>query len=143
MDNRDKQVAPLVYMNRRTTQYRRIGSRFGGSLVGSVLALSAMTGTALAHSGDSGLHHHDGWMGFNTGMDSWVFGGGFFWMLFGIVLLLGLPITIIYLSFTRKVSYGEPEKDALSVLRRRYARGEISAEEFESRRTTLLAEQET
>jgi putative membrane protein len=69
---------------------------------------------------------HDGW--------GW-------WMLFGwvwVALLFGLVVWAVLAVTSRDGGahrHGEP--DALEILRRRYARGEIDDEEFEKRRQRL------
>jgi putative membrane protein len=73
------------------------------------------SGTRSAHDGDDGLHHHDGWM----------------------VALVGVPFGLGYLLLSRTDSGGGPTDDAMTVLRRRYAEGEIDDEEFDSRRRKL------
>lgn len=67
-----------------------------------------------------------------------MFGGGMF---FGPLLLIGLVFLIFY------GVVGEAESttkdDALDTLRDRYARGEITDEEFEERRLTLQNQQDS
>lgn len=96
------------------------------STVGSVL-LIAFTGVATAQ--------HGGGMGGTGGM------GGFGWWPFlWALILLSVVLVIGYGVYAR----GRPPADertrtdtALSTLRSRYARGEISEEEFEERRRRL------
>lgn len=72
---------------------------------------------------------HDGW--------GWWMVVGWIWM----VVFWGLIIWAVYAVVTRiegnhdRRQPGEP--DALALLERRYARGEIGAEEFERMRQTL------
>ncbi|HXK32882.1 MAG TPA: SHOCT domain-containing protein [Dehalococcoidia bacterium] len=69
---------------------------------------------------------HDGW--------GW-------WMVFGWVwmaLLIALVVWAVVAVTSREGSaQGRGEGDALEILRRRYARGEIDEEEFEQRRQRL------
>lgn len=97
------------------------------------LTIAGVTGTAVAHGGDDGSHHHDGWMG-THGSWGWV---GMGWMLVWGLALIGIPAFVLYAIATRGRNGGTAGDDALSVLRERYARGEIDDEEFEARRTQL------
>lgn len=91
----------------------------------------AFSGTAVAHSGDDGVHHHDSWMGSHGG----AFGD--LWMALWMVVLIGVPLGLGYLLLTRREVNGEATDDALAVLRRRYAEGELDEEEFDARRRKL------
>lgn len=66
-------------------------------------------------------------------------GLGFLWMLLWLSVLIALIAGLYYL-FTQKSSLGllstEPDS-ALEILRERYARGELTDEEFEERSTKL------
>ncbi len=84
--------------------------------------------------GVSGLFAHGGW-GFRGGccMGWWPF-GGYFGGIFGIIIALGT----IYIVFLLLKSLRTPgnhhdmnQSSALEILKARYARGEISKEEFE------------
>lgn len=100
----------------------------------AALAITGLTGTAVAHGDDDGFHHHDGWMG-THGNGGW-FGMG--WMLVWGLVMIGIPVFILYAIATRIGGGGDgTSDDALSVLRQRYARGEIDDEEFETRRQQL------
>ena len=66
---------------------------------------------------------------------SMMYGGGIFGWVFTILILIGLVLLIKYLwegGGTRR------EESALELLKKRYARGEISKEEFEERKKDLL-----
>jgi putative membrane protein len=83
------------------------------------------TTTAAAHTGGS---YGGGMMG------GWgLFGGtmGLLWM----GLLLVLPAVVLYGLLTRRG--GRRDDRPLAVLRERYARGELTDDEFEARRATL------
>lgn len=97
-------------------------------------AIIGLTGTAVAHSGDNGYHHHDGWMG-THGNWGWL---GMDGMLIWGLVLIGVPALVLYAIVTRIGGTRETgREDALSVLRQRYARGEIDDDEFETRRQQL------
>jgi uncharacterized membrane protein len=74
-------------------------------------------------------------------MDRWGWGGGFFMMFLWVILI----IAAIYIAvrLTQKGAGGTggattpPQDSALDILQKRYARGEISKEEFEERRKDL------
>lgn len=87
------------------------------------------TGTAVAHDGGSyeGMIGGSGWGLFGGVMGLW----GLLWM----GLLIAIPLYIVYALLNRE-STGNDEQ-ALSVLRERYARGELSEEEFDRRRDKL------
>ena len=95
--------------------------------------LVAATGTAVAHGGYGGSYG-----GGMMGGGGWgLFGGtmgllGVLWM----VLLLAVPAYLVYALLVRDGDDGADRP--LTVLRERYARGELSDEEFEQRRERLL-----
>lgn len=113
-----------------------------GITIVSLLVITTIGGPVAAHTGDDGFHHHDGWMGTHGGMDGVMYGGlGFVWMILWTVILIGIPVGLVYLLLTRRETDGSTEDDALALLRRRYAEGEIDEEEYETRRGKLLANQ--
>ncbi|UCZ53548.1 SHOCT domain-containing protein [Bacillus shivajii] len=71
--------------------------------------------------------------GYGVGFGGW----GIFGMLFQIALLVGFVYLIVYLfqSFTRPKQ--NEEKTSLQILEERYARGEISEEEFKTKKRIL------
>ena len=67
----------------------------------------------------------------------WYYSGvDWFWMAGAMVLYWGVAITLVIL-FILAVSRGGKQDQAIEVLRRRLAGGEISTEEFEATRKTL------
>ena len=74
----------------------------------------------------------------------WVWGWGILWMLmitaFWVLVLLGLALVVRWLwragSEVRPAKL--PEESALEILKKRYARGEIGKEEFETKKRDLL-----
>ena len=71
------------------------------------------------------------------------FGGGavgWFWMFGGVLVMVGVVVLIVWAVSTvsRGATGREPERStALDVLRERYARGEITQQEFEQAKKTL------
>ncbi|MCW8955973.1 MAG: SHOCT domain-containing protein [Gammaproteobacteria bacterium] len=73
------------------------------------------------------MFDHDGWM---------IFGGGLMW-LFWIVLIV-LLVMLFKSLFTTNTDTRPPAEDSpLTILKKRYARGEIDEDEFERRRKEL------
>lgn len=62
------------------------------------------------------------------------YGGGILWLLFWILVIIGLALLIRYLWQGGK----REEESALEILKKKYARGEISKEEFEEKKKDLL-----
>jgi putative membrane protein len=58
------------------------------------------------------------------------------WLIFWILILVGLALLIKYLWEGAGVRAGH--ESALEVLKKRYARGEISKEEFEEKKKDLI-----
>jgi len=114
---------------------QELGQRSRGRLLATapllVVLVIAFSGPAVAHSGDDGFHHHDGWMGAPGGAF------GYLWMTLWMVVLIVVPLGLGYLLLTRRDSSDGTTDDALTVLRRRYAEGEIDEEEFDARRRKL------
>ncbi|MBX0297684.1 SHOCT domain-containing protein [Haloarcula nitratireducens] len=95
----------------------------------AVPLLVAATGTAAAHGGES---YGGGMMGGGWGL----FGGAMgLWGLLWMGLLIAVPLYLVYALLNRETD-GDDE-GPLSVLRERYARGELSDDEFERRREQL------
>ncbi len=71
-------------------------------------------------------------------MDGYGMGGGWWllWLIFWILVIIGLVLLIKYLWEGGAAKKG-PES-ALEILKKRYARGEISKEEFEEKKKDLL-----
>lgn len=61
--------------------------------------------------------------------------GGMLWMLlcvfFGIILLTGIVLLLVWAIRTPGKGRTQTEEAALDILKKRYARGEISREEYE------------
>jgi len=120
-------------MTRTTTRLASVALAVGVALA----LLSATAGLAAGHTGDDGMHHHDGWMGSHAGGGMW---GGLGWlpMLGGLLVVLAVPAIAVYALATRGGSgTAAGADDALATLRQRYAAGEIDEEEFERRRERL------
>ncbi|WP_435069796.1 SHOCT domain-containing protein [Haloplanus sp. C73] len=96
----------------------------------AVPLLIAASGTAAAHGGgghSGGMMGGGGWGLFGGGMGLW----GLLWM----GLLIAVPLYLAY-SLLNSDSGGDDSRP-LAVLRERYARGELSDEEFDRRRKQL------
>lgn len=80
---------------------------------------------------------HHGWWGWGSGawgMGAW---GWIAMVLLWVLVILGIVWLVRQLLPSQGRSRDGREDRALEVLRERFARGEISAEEYESRRHTL------
>ena len=75
-----------------------------------------------------------GMMGGNWGF-SWF--GGIFMIIFWILIIVGVIFLIKWLVIN-KPTEGQSKETPLEILRRRYASGEISKEEFESKKRDLV-----
>ncbi|WP_197431367.1 SHOCT domain-containing protein [Halorubrum sp. CBA1125] len=73
-----------------------------------------------------------GWSGWGWGM--------MLFSLLGMALLVALSVDLVYWIATRFRTAGRAEDSALTVLQKRYARGEIDDEEFDHRRDRLTAD---
>ena len=113
-------------MTQLTTHIGRTARRLA---ILAVPLLVATTGTAAAHGSGSygGGMMGGGWGLFGGAMGLW----GFLWM----GLLIAVPLYIVYALLNR--GSGGNEEQSLSVLRERYARGELSDDEFDRRREQL------
>ncbi|QFU84401.1 SHOCT domain-containing protein [Natronorubrum aibiense] len=112
-------------MTQLTTHIARTARRLA---ILSVPLLVAATGTAAAHgSGSYGGGMMGGWGLFGGTMGLW----GLLWM----GALIAVPLYIVYALLNR--GSGGNEEQSLSVLRERYARGELSDDEFDRRRKQL------
>jgi putative membrane protein len=65
------------------------------------------------------------------------FGMGFMWIILIIIVIAVILLAKGYFSPGKKES-GLPEESALDVLKKRYARGEISKEKFEEKKRDLM-----
>jgi len=64
--------------------------------------------------------------------------GGWLWMLGGLVLMVGIVLLVVWaLSGRRRIGGDETHPTPLEILRERYARGEITEEQFEQSRQIL------
>lgn len=83
-----------------------------------------------------------GWYG--PGGD-WMMGGNYSWMGFAVMIIqllfwLGiifLAVRLIRSYLDRQNAPGKPEDHALTILRERYAKGEIDLEEYNTRKSEL------
>jgi putative membrane protein len=63
--------------------------------------------------------------------------GGWLWMLAGVAFVVGVVLCVVWLI---QRAGGLPQDDALSVLRARFARGELDSTQFEEMRRVLGTE---
>ena len=113
-------------MTQLTTHVGRTARRLA---ILAIPLLVAATGTAAAH----GARSHGGMMG-GSGWD--LFGGAMgLWGLLWMGLLIAVPLSVVYALLNRES--GKDDAQSLSVLRERYARGELSDDEFEQRQKRL------
>ncbi|RDZ56220.1 hypothetical protein C5B91_19245 [Haloferax sp. Atlit-10N] len=114
-------------MTQLTTHIGRTARRLA---ILAVPLLVAATGTAAAMGGGYGGGMMGGGWGGMGGLG--LFGGGMFlWPL----LLVGLVLLLVY--GTTREEQTSKTNTPLAELRERYARGELSDEEFETRRSSL------
>ncbi|NJD78497.1 MAG: SHOCT domain-containing protein [Candidatus Methanoperedens sp.] len=72
----------------------------------------------------------------NYGSGMMSYGGGILWLLFWILVIIGLALLIRYLW--QGGGARREEESPLEILKKKYARGEISKEEFEEKKKDLL-----
>jgi putative membrane protein len=100
------------------------------TIVGSVLGAAP----AAAHAALQGMWHGHGPGGY--GMMGWGYGG---WFLSWIILII-VAAVVVYLVVRASKGPGSgprAEADATEILRQRYARGEITKEQFDEMRKVL------
>ncbi len=102
----------------------------------SAAALTILPGPAWAHQGFGG-------QGFGGHMMGWGFGGGFtgglFMAIFWIAVIVGAAFLIRWVvSSDRNRNPGQPGQDSLEILKIRYAKGELSQEQFETLKKDLM-----
>ncbi len=79
--------------------------------------------------------------GGGNGMTGWGYGMGLLGALFMLVIWVLVIVGLVYLIrwLAHSVKRGEKREDtALDILKKRYAKGEISKEEFEDKRKDIL-----
>ncbi len=74
---------------------------------------------------------HWGW-GWGSGLPFWLFGFRFVWMA---AVVVGVVFLVLY--FVRQGWRGRHEESALEILQKRYARGEITREQYEEMKRDL------
>ncbi len=79
----------------------------------------------------------DGWS-YGNGMNYGYFGIGGVIMMFIVLVLIGIGIYLLVRGTRGSMpAQGSAADDALAILRKRYANGEIDQKEFEQRKKTL------
>ena len=76
------------------------------------------------------------------GWDGWEGWGGGFWMLGGLLLMIGVIIVVVWAVMTisrgGRMPTGDPTRPTPNeIIRERFARGEISEQEFEQAKKVL------
>ena len=112
---------------RYSIRFGRTARRF--TILASFILVAA-TSTAAAQS--SGGYGGGGMMGGGWGLFGGVMG---LWGLLWMGLLIAVPLYLVF-GLSRRGADGTDER-SLSILRERYARGELSDDEFERRREQL------
>ncbi|MBP2641739.1 MAG: hypothetical protein H6Q66_2690 [Firmicutes bacterium] len=74
-------------------------------------------------------------MGYGMMDERW-FGGGIFMLLIWVAIIVGV-FYLVRLLITQSRATAPPEDSALEILKKRYARGEISREEFEKMKADI------
>ncbi|MGC9092241.1 MAG: SHOCT domain-containing protein [Bacteroidota bacterium] len=69
--------------------------------------------------------------------NNWMMGGWFMMVLFWILVIIGVVLLVRWIGLQNKASMTEKES-ALEILKKRYAKGEISKEEFEEKKKDLV-----
>lgn len=85
---------------------------------------------AFAHYGDDMFDHHMDMTNYGY------FGGGFFVVIFWILIIIGIIYLVKYLSHGKRDKQGG-EDSAIKILKERYAKGEMSKEEFEEKKKDI------
>jgi putative membrane protein len=76
------------------------------------------------------------------GMMNWGYGMGWGWMIimavFWISVIVGIVFLIRWVILSTKITGTKSDESALEILKKRYAKGEISKEEFEEKKKDIL-----
>lgn len=71
--------------------------------------------------------------------DHWWMFGGFFMLLFWALIIVGIVFLVKWIIQQSRPSEPKDKEDALDILKKRYAKGEIDKEEFEQKKKDLLS----
>lgn len=71
--------------------------------------------------------------------DHWWMFGGFFMLLFWALIIVGIVFLAKWIVQQSKSSESKDKEDALDILKKRYAKGEIDKEEFEQKKKDLMS----
>jgi putative membrane protein len=76
------------------------------------------------------------------GMMNWGYGMGWGWMIIMAVFWISVIVAIVFLIrwviLSTKITGTKSDESALEILKKRYAKGEISKEEFEEKKKDIL-----
>lgn len=81
--------------------------------------------------GGYGYGWDGGWLGMGVGMIGVV--------LFWVLIVVGIVVLVKWLAVPQGTTSAPPTRNALDILKERYARGEIEREEFEQKKRDLTA----
>lgn len=74
--------------------------------------------------------------------DSWhMMGGSVWWIVIIVIVVVAAILVLRYIVHSSPPDYDEELDDAISILQKRYARGEISKEEYEIKLNDLSIEE--
>jgi putative membrane protein len=106
--------------------------RFGGSAIAGAFGASVMCSAAQADPGDGRYRDHYGMMGWGDWLSGPVV------MLLFFALLAGAVVLVVRFLGSDAPKPGAKQEDrSHAILRERFAKGEITKEEFEASRTVL------
>ena len=107
-------------------------NRLGGLAIAGAFGAALISPAALADPGDGRYYDHYGMMGWG----GWFYGPVM--MLLFFALLVGAAILVVRLLGSDTLRPGAKQEDrAQAILRERFAKGEITKEEFEASRKVL------
>jgi putative membrane protein len=122
--------SPMLAVMHRVMGARYLGCYTGGTVEG-MMGIGAMGGGMMGPGMMGGVHPR-GWAA-HYGMMADGYGAWPFWLL--LLIILGIAIYLAVRAGTARV---HPAETPLEILRKRYARGEITKDDFESMKRDLM-----